>query len=155
MGSVLTDPFTTSCTSFFHPVFPYFCLDFSTSVMAITTRTVRSSPTSAPTRLTRPSSSSSALNSLGSPRPSSRSLDRPDLLLVRSKVMCIMLVPRLSSTPMFSAMSGISLPADLLLRYTFLLSDVKANSLFAETKEWYSRLRFPMPLLAFPLERTV
>lgn len=155
MGSVLTDPFTTSCTPSLHPSFPSSCLDLSTSTMETIMRTMSRRPISAPTTVTRPSSSSSACSSLGS-RPSAKSSFGPtDLRLVRSRAMCMMLVPRFLSTPISSAISGTLLAADLLQRWPFELDGVKATALLVEVTEWYSKLRFPIPLLAFSLERTV
>lgn len=116
MGSVLTDPFTTSCTPSLHPSFPSFCLDRSTSTRVTMMRTVNSNPTSAPTTVTRPSSSSSAFSSLGSTPSTRSSFDPPARRLARSKAICMILVPRLLSAPISSATSGTSSPADLLER---------------------------------------
>lgn len=151
MGSVLTDPFTTSCTPSLHPSITSFFLDFSTNIMVTMMRTVSSSPTSAPTTVTRSSFSSSVFSSLGSD-PFGNNSDAPTRRLVRSSAMCMMFVPRLLSSPMSRATSGSSLLADLLERRLLLL---RATLLPGETSEWYSRLRFPIPRLAFSLERTV
>lgn len=154
IGSVLTDPFTTSCTPPLPPSFQSFCLDLSMSVMMTMMRTVSSTPTRLPTTVSRPSSVSSAFSSSGSNPPAKSSSDTLDFLLVRSKKMCMMLVPRLLSMPISSATAGIASPADLLLRGASGLAD-KARLSVVETKEWYSRLRFPMPLLTASFERTV
>lgn len=156
MGSVLVEPFTTSCTPSLQPSFPSFLLDLSSSVAVTMMRTVISSPTSAPTTVTTPSSPSSAFSSPLSRAFVSNSFgDTPARRLVRSRAMCMIFVPRLLSTPMSSATSGTSLPTDLLGRGPLLPDWAEGRLPPAEDSEWYSRLRFPMPRFAFSLERTV
>lgn len=138
MGSLLLEFLGTSFFS---------RLDRTSSTTKMTMRTVRSSPTKMPMINTSPSSLSSFWLSSRVRIPLVK-ISLSGLVLrwlLRSSVMCRMLVPRLLFTPISSIMSGTSL-VDLLVRCCEFVYWLIA---------WYSRLLFPMPRLAFSRERTV
>lgn len=141
MGSLLLEPFGAS-----FPLKLSLPLHIST---AMTVRQMVSNPTTAPpttvTRLT----AELGLSSSRGRMPSGGTLPWGICLLVRSRAMCWMFVPRLFSAPISHASEGV-----LLISLFFRLLVVAWGFPWL-TREWYSTLLLPIPRLALSFDLTV
>lgn len=143
MGSVLPEPLGVS---FLLPLLPWRII----TAMAVR-QSARSPTATPPTTVTRLTSEVGRLSSRGR-TPSGGTLPWGIcFLLLRSRAMCWMFVPRLFSAPISHTSGGV-----LLISLFFRLLEVAWGfPLLTREWYWYSTLRLPRPRLALSLDLTV